>query len=136
MSFPCFCDSRPLYSDPTERAHFWLPDSELTTTHELLDTPTSERMYIDQNEVIRVRVEADEFYDDEPGPRKMSEGKQVPMEARRAPYSVVVSISSSLLTLGCFANPHVQCSIAEQGLGPVSWWNGAQAEDEEAMDEG
>lgn len=33
----------------------------------------------------------------------------------------------------------MQCSIAEQGLGPVAWWNNAQVVEEDvgdAMDEG
>ncbi|PFH50983.1 hypothetical protein AMATHDRAFT_176172 [Amanita thiersii Skay4041] len=107
---------QPTAFDPNERAHFWLPDSPLTTTHEMLDTPLSERMYIDQGEVIRVRVEADEFYDDEPGPPKALEGVTVKHEPKRAPYVVI-------------------CSIAEQGLGPVAWWKGAQVEGE-PMEEG
>jgi len=89
-------------SDPNERAHFWLPDSEATTTHELLDSPTSSRMYIDQNETVRIRVEADEFYDDEPGPPKAAEGVQVRREQRRAPFSIIVSIT--LFLLGCVNN--------------------------------
>lgn len=81
-----------LSSDVNERAHFWLPSAEATaTTHELLDSPTSERMYIDQGEIVRVRVETDEFYDDEPGPPKAQEGIQVVREARRPPYNVTVS---------------------------------------------
>ncbi|EIM86621.1 polymerase III polypeptide H [Stereum hirsutum FP-91666 SS1] len=105
---------QPSAFDVNERAHFWLPSAEATaTTHELLDSPTSERMYIDQGEIVRVRVETDEFYDDEPGPPKAQEGIQVVREARRPPYNVT-------------------CSIAEQGLGPVAWWKAT----EEAMDEG
>jgi DNA-directed RNA polymerase III subunit RPC8 len=49
-------------------------------------------MYIDQNEIVRVRVETDEFYDDEPGPPKAAQGVKVAKESRRAPYSVVVRI--------------------------------------------
>ena len=79
-------------SDPNERAHFWLPDSLLTTTHEMLDTPLSDRMYIDQGEVIRVRVEADEFYDFEPGPPKALDGVVVKHEPKRAPYVIVVGL--------------------------------------------
>ncbi|KAG5650037.1 hypothetical protein H0H81_000987 [Sphagnurus paluster] len=81
-------------SDPTDRAHFWLPDSPLDSsqTHELLDTPVTARMYLDAGEPVRVRVEADEFFDDEPGPPKMADGVQVPRAAGvgRAPYSVIV----------------------------------------------
>lgn len=81
-------------SDPNERAHFWLPGSQSTSTHELLDSPTSERMYIDQGETVRVRVETDEFYDDEPGPPKATEGVQIKMESRRPPYTITVRHSS------------------------------------------
>ncbi|OAX36313.1 hypothetical protein K503DRAFT_858074 [Rhizopogon vinicolor AM-OR11-026] len=106
---------QPSAFDPNERAHFWLPDSEVTTPHELLESATADRMYIDQGEVVRARVEADEFYDDEPGPPKAAEGVAVKREARRAPYSII-------------------CSIAEQGLGPVPWWKSAQPADD-AMDQ-
>jgi DNA-directed RNA polymerase III subunit RPC8 len=82
------------FSDPNERAHFWLPDSEATTPHELLESPIADRMYIDQSEVVRVRVEADEFYDDEPGPPKAAEGVAVKREVRRAPYSIIVSLQA------------------------------------------
>ena len=87
-------------SDSNERAHFWLPDSELTSTHEMLETPVGERMYIDQGEVIRVRVETDEFFDDEPGPPKMAEGVQVQREVKRAPYNIIVSINLPASTFG------------------------------------
>jgi len=110
---------QPSAFDPNERAYFWLPDSELTSSHEMLDTLVAERMYIDQGETVRVRVEADDFFDDEPGPPKATEGVSVQREAKRAPYNIV-------------------CSIAEQGLGPVPWWNGVEAqaaELEDVMDE-
>ncbi|KIL62118.1 hypothetical protein M378DRAFT_129227, partial [Amanita muscaria Koide BX008] len=108
---------QPSAFDPNERAHFWLPDSALTTAHEMLDTPLTDRMYIDQSEVIRVRVEADEFYDYEPGPPKAQDGVVIKHEPKRAPFVLI-------------------CSIAEQGLGPVAWWNGAQMEVEGQADEG
>jgi DNA-directed RNA polymerase III subunit RPC8 len=53
-------------------------------------------MYIDQNEIVRIRVETDEFYDDEPGPPKAAEGVQVRRELRRAPFSVIVSVHTVL----------------------------------------
>ncbi|KAI6023830.1 hypothetical protein PISMIDRAFT_678782 [Pisolithus microcarpus 441] len=106
---------QPSAFDPNERSHFWLPDSEATSAHELLESPTAERMYVDQGDIVRVRVEADEFYDDEPGPPKATEGVAVKREARRSPYTIT-------------------CSVAEQGLGPVSWWKSAQPE-AEVMDD-
>lgn len=81
-----------MHSDPNERAHFWLPNSEATSSHELLDSATADRMYIDAGEVVRIRVEADEFYDDEPGPPKATEGvQQAQSESRRPPYTITVS---------------------------------------------
>ncbi|EPQ56176.1 hypothetical protein GLOTRDRAFT_59284 [Gloeophyllum trabeum ATCC 11539] len=112
---------QPSAFDPNERAHFWLADAGPEQgTHELLDSPVAARMYIDKGEVVRVRVEMDEFYDDEPGPPKASEGVRVEREQRRPPYTVT-------------------CSIAEQGLGPTSWWKAAEAVLEgegEEMDQG
>lgn len=87
-----FCVVAP-HSDPNERAYFWLPSSEVTSTHELLDSPEAERLYIDQGEIVRVRVERDEFCDDEPGPPKATEGVLIngQGQARRLPYTVTVS---------------------------------------------
>ncbi|EKM81470.1 hypothetical protein AGABI1DRAFT_35937 [Agaricus bisporus var. burnettii JB137-S8] len=112
---------QPSTFDSNERAHFWLPpgeESEAPTSQQLLDSPVADRMYIDQGEVLRVRVEAEDFYDDEPGPPKMAEGVQVVRDPKRAPYNII-------------------CSIAEQGLGPVAWWLEAQQTGEDdAMQEG
>lgn len=49
-------------------------------------------MYIDRDEIVRTRVEADEFYDDEPGPPKAAEGVQVRREQGRAPFNIIVSV--------------------------------------------
>ncbi|KAJ7595970.1 polymerase III polypeptide H [Mycena floridula] len=113
---------QPSAFDSTERAHFWVPEAEEPSNESLLATPAGSRMYIDAGETLRIRVEADEFYDDEPGPPQIVEGIVQPREKRRAPYTVL-------------------CSIAEQGLGPLPWWNSTdqgedQGEEEEAMDEG
>jgi DNA-directed RNA polymerase III subunit RPC8 len=49
-------------------------------------------MYIDQGEILRVRVEADQFCDDEPGPQKFVEGVGAEAKGRvRPPYNVIVS---------------------------------------------
>lgn len=54
-------------------------------------------MYIDAGETVRVRVESDEFYDDEPGPPKAAEGVMMgKAERRRPPYSITVSASISV----------------------------------------
>jgi len=83
---------RTFFSDPNEQAYFWLPDSELTSTTEMLDTPLTSRMYIDRGELVRVRVESDEFYDDEPGPPKAAEGVVVQRPLRRSPFQVIVRV--------------------------------------------
>ncbi len=62
----------------------------MTGASALLDTPVAERMYIDQGEVLRVRVEADEFCDDEPGPPRAAEGVATRREPTRPPYIVCV----------------------------------------------
>ncbi|KDQ19103.1 hypothetical protein BOTBODRAFT_63227 [Botryobasidium botryosum FD-172 SS1] len=91
--------------DPNDRQHFWVPDR---TTEELLDEPLPQRNYLEAGEYIRVRVESDEFYDDEPGPPKVIEGVAVQDDTyRRPPYRII-------------------CSIAEAGLGLISWWDGSR----------
>lgn len=58
-------------------------------------------MYVERDEVIRVRVESDEFYDDEPGPPKLTEGVQIKREPKRAPYTVCVSTATGVVLLIC-----------------------------------
>lgn len=123
MYIPAVYLPQPSAFDPNERAHFWLPSTASPppsppgspsqaapapppppTTHQLLDSPLTSRMYIDQNEILRVRVESDEFYDDEPGPPKAKEGIMVQREedrGRRAPYSVVVRFQSLFHRQSC-----------------------------------
>lgn len=80
------------HSDPNERAHFWLPGAETQSAHEMLDSALTDRMYIDTGEIVRVRVETDEFNDDEPGPPKATDGvQQARDESRRPPYTITVS---------------------------------------------
>jgi DNA-directed RNA polymerase III subunit RPC8 len=58
----------------------------------MLDSQVTERMYIDAAEIVRVRVESDEFYDHEPGPPpKALEGVRVAREQKKAPYTITVS---------------------------------------------
>lgn len=92
-SFLCIPGSvRP--SDPQERAHFWLPETTSETPENLLTSPIAERMYIEKDEVLRVRVETDEFYDDEPGPPVIIDGQKMEKieGKRRAPYTIVVCL--------------------------------------------
>jgi hypothetical protein len=53
-------------------------------------------MYVDKGEVVRVRVEADDFYDDEPGPPKATEGVQAVRQRARPPYTITVRTQQCL----------------------------------------
>lgn len=85
-------------SDPNEKTHFWLsnpPEGDLSETM-LLDSDVNERYYIDIGDTVRVRVEYDEFHDDEPGPPKAVDGVYAKAKPRRPPYEITVSILRSL----------------------------------------
>ncbi|KAF7799157.1 hypothetical protein EIP86_010388 [Pleurotus ostreatoroseus] len=93
--------------------------AESTSPHDLLDSPTTERMYIDPGEILRVRVEADEFYDDEPGPPKATEGvQQAKTEARRAPYTITQSRGLDLYLGGRMleSNPWTRVDSIERSV--------------------
>lgn len=107
-------------SDSNERAHFWLPsaaDGETKpTVHDMLDSQTTERMYIDAGEIVRVRIESDEFYDHEPGPPpKALEGVRVAREQKRAPYTITVS--SKRLSFFCELTRRVLYSVRSRSKG-------------------
>ncbi|KAH8830248.1 hypothetical protein DL96DRAFT_1668176 [Flagelloscypha sp. PMI_526] len=87
----------PSTFDSKERAYFWVIDFQNTensqeppTTHMLLDTPLVDRMYIDVGELVRIRVEADDFFDFEPGPPKGGAEASADAGTRRAPYTVLL----------------------------------------------
>jgi hypothetical protein len=52
-------------------------------------------MYIDQNEIVRVRIEVDEFYDHEPGPPKAADGVRVEQSGSKAPYTITVRLNAA-----------------------------------------
>lgn len=84
-------------SDPNERAFFWVPtqsEAETPEWPELLDSPLTERQYIYTNEVLRVRVETEKFWDEEPGPPKAAAEGAPATENRRAPFVVTVRRAS------------------------------------------
>lgn len=78
------------HSDPNEQQYFWNPQAEGSSATELLDTPIDERNYIEPGGLIRVRVDSDEFHDDEPGPPRAIEGVSVEDHSRRPPYQIYV----------------------------------------------
>ncbi|GAB1518388.1 DNA-directed RNA polymerase III complex subunit Rpc25 [Rhizoctonia solani] len=86
---------------------------EPPSTTQLLDTDITTRLYLDRNEVIRLRVERDEFYENEPGPRKPDIGQpgqedRVEDDAdRKAPYTITGSVHGD-------------------GLGALVWWENTE----------
>ncbi|KAH7105966.1 RNA polymerase III subunit Rpc25-domain-containing protein, partial [Auriculariales sp. MPI-PUGE-AT-0066] len=93
----------PSEFDPDQQKYFWVPSQAENDTldwENLLDSPLGERQYIDPRDVVRVRVEADEFREAQPEPPKAGD---TPTRERMAPYVVT-------------------CTIAEQGLGVREWW--------------
>ncbi|PVG02100.1 hypothetical protein CPB86DRAFT_752314 [Serendipita vermifera] len=109
----------PCAFDSSRQKFFWSPtlDEDATRT-QLMDSPISERLYIELDAPIKFRVEGDEFHDEEPGPPKMSEGVRIDLtkEPKRAPYRIIAS-------------------IAGQGTGPLEWWAGVGQEPTDAMEE-
>jgi len=91
--------------DPNEKTHFWLAnvEGEVTET-EMLDSDINDRLYIDRGETVRIRVEYDEFHDDEPGPPKAVDGVYSKAKAKRAPYEITASMAGA-------------------GIGLTAWWN-------------
>ncbi|KAH9912400.1 polymerase III polypeptide H [Epithele typhae] len=113
---PLVCLPEPCASDPKERPHFWLPGSETTSSHEPLGSPLADRIYIDAGYVLRVRVEADGFHDDEPGPPEAHEGIQRAHEVRRSPYTTTVSAfaASPCRRKTAYVRFWFQCPMSEQ----------------------
>ena len=66
---------------------------EESTRLELLDGDKEDRFYIDPGNLIRFRIESDQFTDEEPGPPKALEGVRLELvkEAKRPLYSIIVS---------------------------------------------
>ncbi|KAG8927141.1 DNA-directed RNA polymerase III subunit rpc25 [Tulasnella sp. 418] len=96
--------------DPNEKAHFWLSnlaEESDPSEIELLDTNIDDRLYIDLGEMVRIRVEYDEFHDDEPGPPKAVEGVYKKTEPKRPPYEIIASMAGA-------------------GLGVLAWWSQAE----------
>ncbi|KAF8605847.1 hypothetical protein BDV93DRAFT_489885 [Ceratobasidium sp. AG-I] len=111
----------PSAFDANEQAFFWLPPNhwpsdEPPSTIQLLDTDVTTRLYLDRSESIRIRVERDEFYDNEPGPRKADsaaggaalQDDRADAEAdRKAPYTITASVHGD-------------------GLGVLAWWENTE----------
>ncbi|KAG8779211.1 DNA-directed RNA polymerase III subunit rpc25 [Serendipita sp. 401] len=108
----------PCAYDSSKQQFFWAPKLEADATRtQLMDMPLSERLYIELEAPIRFRVEGDEFYDEEPGPPKATEGVRIDLtrEPKRAPYQIFASITG-------------------QGMGPLEWWAGVGQSEEQMED--
>ncbi|KAG8685057.1 DNA-directed RNA polymerase III subunit rpc25 [Ceratobasidium sp. 394] len=109
----------PSAFDLNEQAFFWLPpnhwptDEPPSATH-LLDTDITTRLYLDRSEIVRIRVERDEFYDNEPGPKKAESGLEERIDDdtdRKAPYTITASVHGD-------------------GLGALAWWENTEQEEQ------
>lgn len=129
-------------SDPQENRYFWYtdPDNEdkIYTPAELLNTVVTgvskvpviaytdrsvERLYIDPGEPIRFRVSDIEWKDIKPiikAPQFDADGN-LPQGEEEEPLDK--------------AGYKVMVTIAESGLGIISWWNSAEAVEGEEMAE-
>ncbi|KAG8689015.1 DNA-directed RNA polymerase III subunit rpc25, partial [Ceratobasidium sp. 395] len=109
----------PSAFDLNEQAFFWLPPhhwptDEAPSATQLLDTDITTRLYLDRNEIIRIRVERDEFYDNEPGPKKAEQGLEERIDDdtdRKAPYTITASVHGD-------------------GLGALAWWENTEQEEQ------
>ncbi|WFD33158.1 DNA-directed RNA polymerase III complex subunit Rpc25 [Malassezia sp. CBS 17886] len=112
----------PSAFDYQEQTWFWLldPASEAHVADPLLSAP-DERMYLDVGETIRFAIESDEFFDLERGPA-VGEGKlgETPNGVGSIPGDPGAKGAAN------YSSYRVTGSIAGQGLGPVSWWAGAE----------
>ncbi|ORX33967.1 RNA polymerase III subunit Rpc25-domain-containing protein [Kockovaella imperatae] len=112
--------------DPNEERFFWLSDPEpedrVYTQHELLNTVVTSRLFIDPGEPIRFRVSDIEWQDVRPQPKArhdIANGHEE--ESEEDPFHK--------------AGYKIFATIADVGLGVVSWWADAEEVGEEAMDE-
>lgn len=91
----------PRAFDHEEKAWFWIgayePDDP--SAQDPLSVPKEDRFYMDKGEIVRFRVEGDQFYDAEPGPPIIKEANGEAEEEtsegvlgkKRAPYTIIVS---------------------------------------------
>lgn len=132
---PAHLIPKPCAFDHQERAWFWLYEARTDAiAQDPLLSMAEERMYIDAGELIRFSVESDFFYDAEPGPTP------TPTTATTTTTTTSTATSDQKLP-GLHHNQHtakdarphytITASIAGTGLGLVSWWAGAQAQEDQ-----
>ncbi len=87
----------PSTYDYAEKTWFWVQNVEEGDVEfdDPLAAPKENRAYLDVDEVIRFRVEAESFQDPEPGPQKVGEKTEEELaeiaRLKKAPYTITVS---------------------------------------------
>ncbi|WVR04725.1 hypothetical protein IAU60_001736 [Kwoniella sp. DSM 27419] len=110
--------------DPAQKKFFWIaPDEDDTplTQEQLANSVITDRLYIDDGEPIRFRVDSIEWQDVRPTPQSLihEEGVEVPEKdpIEKAGFKILAT-------------------IAESGLGVTSWWNQEEEAEMETGEEG
>ena len=142
-----------------QKRFFWYSDDEdddrTLSVEELLSTVVSQRLYIENGEPIRFRVDSIDWQDIRPEPPVIQEpgaevkeetegeGKKDPFHS--AGFRILVSplhVShvSELIRISvhdCYEGRVliVQGTIAESGLGLVNWWEPQEEAEDEEMEE-
>ncbi|KAK8847497.1 hypothetical protein IAR55_005355 [Kwoniella newhampshirensis] len=98
--------------DPQQKSFFWVAaeDQPTMTQEQLMNTELDNRLYIDEGEPIRFRVNSVEWQDVRPTPQNMldeANGEDIPVKdpIEKAGYKILAT-------------------IAESGLGVTGWWPG------------
>ncbi|WVF69674.1 hypothetical protein IAT40_004453 [Kwoniella sp. CBS 6097] len=115
--------------DPAQKKFFWVTsdDEAAMTQEQLANTVITDRLYIDEGEPIRFRVDSVEWQDVRPTPQSLmaaaeDDGNNVPEKdpIEKAGFKILAT-------------------IAESGLGVTQWWSqgeeAAEGEMEEAQEE-
>ncbi|RSH92275.1 DNA-directed RNA polymerase III subunit rpc25 [Saitozyma podzolica] len=120
--------------DPSQKGWFWYSDDEdrILTPSELLNTVVASRLYIDKGEPIRFRVDSVEWQDIRPEPPSSNTGPGAQVNGDADEQADVELVKKDPIEK---AGYKVIGTIAESGLGVVSWWDGGGG-DGELMEEG
>ncbi|WVQ69383.1 uncharacterized protein L199_007600 [Kwoniella botswanensis] len=110
--------------DPTQKKFFWVsPDDEgtLLTQEQLANSIVADRLYIDDGEPIRFRVDSIDWQDVRPTPQSALAESQGEMVVEKDPIEK--------------AGFKILATIAESGLGVTSWWSQGEYQEEEGEEQ-
>jgi len=107
--------------DSVEEKYFWCSDDEdrILSQAELMNTVIADRLYIDVGEPIRFRVDSIEWQDVRPMP--------TPSQFPNGDEEIAVPEVDPIEKAGF----KILATIAESGLGVVSWWTQGEGEEME-----